>query len=71
MNIQKDLTKAEITVLDWLIRLMTSSSLIQTILKKGFWMIREKEIIWLAILFIAWIFTGIITAYFLGISGLR
>lgn len=71
MNIPKDITKAEITLWDWLIHLMTNSILFQSVLKKGFQIIREKEIVWLAILFIAWVSTGITTAYFLGFSGLR
>lgn len=71
MNIQNSINKIEVTVWDWIIKLMTESSVFQSIIKKGFLLIKDKEIIWLAVLFLIWVSAGLTVGYFLGFSGLR
>ena len=71
MNIQNSLNKIEVTLWDWIIKLMSTSSVTQAIIKKVFYLVREKEIVWLAILILAWMSAGIAAAYFIGLTGLR
>lgn len=71
MNIQNSFNKIEVTIWDWIIKLMTESSFFQSLVKKGFYLIKDKEIVWLAGLFVIWISAGITVGYFLGFSGLR
>jgi hypothetical protein len=71
VNIQNSFNKIEVTIWDWIIKLMTESSFFQSLVKKGFYLIKDKEIVWLAGLFVIWISAGITVGYFLGFSGLR
>ncbi len=71
MNIQNSFNKIEVTIWDWIIKLMTESPFIQSLVKKGFHLIKDKEIVWLAGLFVIWISAGITVGYFIGFSGLR
>lgn len=71
MNIQNSINKIEVTLLDWIIKLMTESSLIQSTIKKIFFLFKDKEVIWIAGLFLAWICAGITVGYYLGFSGIR
>jgi hypothetical protein len=71
VNIQNSFNKIEVTIWDWIIKLMTESSFFQSLVKKGFYLIKDKEIVWLAGLFVLWISAGITVGYFLGFSGLR
>lgn len=71
MNIQNSFTKIEVTIWDWIIKLMTESPTIQSIIKKAFLMVKDKEIVWLAGLFLIWISAGLTVGYFLGFSGIR
>jgi hypothetical protein len=71
MNIQNSFNKIEVTIWDWIIKLMTESLLIQAIMKRLFLLIKDKEIVWMAGLFLVWIIAGITVGYFLGITGLR
>ena len=71
MNIQNSINKIEITIWDLIIKLMTESSLFQSLIKRIFLLIKDKEIVWFAGLFVIWISAGITVGYFLGFSGLR
>jgi hypothetical protein len=71
VNIQNSFNKIEVTIWDWVIKLMTESSFFQSLVKKGFYLIKDKEIVWFAGLFVIWISAGITVGYFLGFSGLR
>jgi hypothetical protein len=71
MNIQNSFNKIEVTVWDWIIKLMTESPFFRTVIKRGFYLVKDKEIVWLAGLFLAWVSVGITVGYFLGFSGMR
>ncbi len=71
MNIQNSFNKIEVTIWDWIIKLMTESLLIQAIMKRLFLLIKDKEIVWMAGLFLVWICAGITVGYFMGLTGLR
>jgi hypothetical protein len=71
VNIQNSFNKIEVTIWDWIIKLMTESSFFQSLVRKGFYLIKDKEIVWLAGLFLVWISAGVTVGYFLGFSGLR
>lgn len=71
MNIQNSINKIEVTVWDWIIKLMTESAVFQALIKKLFFMVKDKELIWMACIFLLWICCGIIVGYYLGFDGIR
>ena len=71
MNIQNSINKIEVIIWDRIILLMTESSLIQATIKNIFFLVKDKEIIWIAGLFLGWICAGITVGYYLGFSGIR
>ncbi len=71
MNIQNSFNKIEVTIWDWIIKLMTESLLIQAIIKRLFILIKDKEIVWMAGIVLIWITAGITVGYLLGFTGLR
>ncbi len=71
MNIQNSFNKIEVTAWDWIIKLMTESPFFRSVIKRGFNLIKDKEIVWLAGLFLVWVSAGITVGYFLGFSGMR
>lgn len=71
MNIQGSFNKLEATFWDSIIRLMSSSPMVQHMIKRGFELIKDKEIVWLAGIILAWTAAGLTVGYFLGFQGLR
>lgn len=69
MNLQNNLNKLEVSFWDWLIQAMTSSKLAQNFIRHAFSILRGKEIIWMAFIFLAWLATGIIVAGYLKLFG--
>jgi hypothetical protein len=71
MNLNSSMQKLEATFWGSAIRLMSSSHLIQQIIRKIFNLVKERETIWLAGLVMAWTAAGLTVGYFLGFQGLR
>jgi hypothetical protein len=71
MNIQNSFNKIEVTAWDWIIKLMTESPFFFFFLKRGFNLVNDKEIVWLAGLFLAWVSAGVTVFYFLFFSVIR
>jgi hypothetical protein len=71
MNIQGNIKKIEVTIWESLISLMTTSPRFQKILRTGFDLVKDHEIIWLAGLILAWTAAGLTVGYFMGFDGLR
>jgi hypothetical protein len=71
MNLNSGIHKLETTFWESVIYLMSSSKLIQTVIRKVFNLVKEREAIWLAGLVMAWTAAGLTVGYFLGFQGLR
>ncbi len=67
MNIQGSIQKLEATFWESLIRLMTDSPFVQKLIRKAFILIKEKEVLWLAGLVLAWTAAGLTVGYFLSL----
>lgn len=71
MNLNSGMQKLEATFWESVIYLMSSSRVIQTIIRKTFNLVKEREAFWLAGLVMAWTAAGLTVGYFLGFQGLR
>ena len=71
MNIQGNIKKLEMTVWESLINLMSTSRSFQKLVRGGFELVKDHEIIWLAVLIFAWTAAGLAVGYFIGFDGLR
>lgn len=71
MNLQGNLNKLEATFWESIIKLMSNSPTVQRLIRKGFLIIKEKEVTWLIGLVLAWTAAGLTVGYFMGFQGLR
>jgi hypothetical protein len=71
MNIQGSFNKIEASIWESIIKMMTNSHTAQNLIRKGFYLVKDKEITWLVVLVLAWTAAGLTVGYFLGFQGLR
>jgi hypothetical protein len=71
MNIQGSFQKIEASLWGVIIRLLSTSPAFQSGFLKVFRLVKDKEVIWLAGLILAWTAAGLTVGYFLGFQGLR
>jgi hypothetical protein len=71
MNFQGSVNKIEATFWESIIKLMSNSPAFQNLVRKTFHVVKEKEVVWLTGLVLAWTAAGLTVGYFLGFQGLR
>lgn len=71
MNLSSNIHKLEASFWETWIRALSNSSFLRNVVRKGYYLVKEKETLLLVGLVVAWTAAGLTVGYFMNAQGLH